>query len=96
MLIPSLTYSTVGKFGGKFGSEKNFPWKLMRSALADASLCIIGYPGHKCLLPGEYHNIAVKSKGIGGLTTKEISVLVEALKAGTMFIAKKSQGAYYV
>lgn len=67
----------------------------MRSALADGSLCIIGYPAHKCLLPGEYHNIAAKSKGIGGLTMKEISALVEALKAGTMFIAKKSRSAYY-
>lgn len=60
----------------------------MPSALANENLCIKGYPAHKCLLPGEYHNINSKSKGIGGLTQKEVLILVEALKAGTMYVAK--------
>jgi hypothetical protein len=60
----------------------------MPSALANENLCIKGYPAPKCLLPGEYHNINSKSKGIGGLTQKEVLILVEALKAGTMYVAK--------
>ncbi|KAG2744019.1 hypothetical protein P692DRAFT_20654448, partial [Suillus brevipes Sb2] len=43
----------VAQLGGKCAWDKNFPWKGMSSALADANLCIRGYPAHKCLLPGE-------------------------------------------
>ncbi|KAG2028587.1 hypothetical protein BDR03DRAFT_1019604, partial [Suillus americanus] len=42
----------VAKFGGKFGTDRTFPWKLMPNALADDNVCIKGYPAHKCLLPG--------------------------------------------
>ncbi|KAG1779251.1 hypothetical protein EV702DRAFT_1195228 [Suillus placidus] len=56
----------VAQLGGKCAWDKNFPWKGMSSALADANLCIKGYPTHKCLLPA----------------------LVDALKAGTMQVAK--------
>jgi hypothetical protein len=82
--------------GGKFGSDKNFPWKLMPNALADDRLRITGYPAHKCLLPGEYHSNTSKSKAIGGLMQKEISALVDALKSGAMVVTKvpaKFQGA---
>ncbi|KAG0706005.1 hypothetical protein DFH29DRAFT_1077381 [Suillus ampliporus] len=74
--------------GGKFVSDKNFPWKLMPNALANDRLRITGYPAHKCLLPGEYHSNTSKSKAIGGLMQKEISALVDALKAGTMVVVK--------
>ncbi|KAG1811367.1 uncharacterized protein BJ212DRAFT_1301907 [Suillus subaureus] len=60
----------------------------MPSALTNENFCIKGYPAHKCLLPGEYHNVNSKSKGIRGLTQKEVLILVEALKAGTMYMAK--------
>lgn len=60
----------------------------MSSALADANLCIKGYPTERCLLPGETHNENSKNKGIGALTQKEIAVLVEALKSGTMKVVK--------
>ncbi|KAG2124874.1 hypothetical protein DEU56DRAFT_916815 [Suillus clintonianus] len=72
--------------GGKFASDKNFPWKLMPNALADDRLRITGYPAHKCLLLGEYHSNTSKSKAIGGLMHKEISALVDALKAGIMVV----------
>ncbi|KAG1886337.1 uncharacterized protein F5891DRAFT_1201170 [Suillus fuscotomentosus] len=78
----------VGNLDGKFASFKNFPWIIMPSVLANENLCIKGSLAHKCLLPGEYHNIKSKSKGIRGLTQKEVSILVEALKAGTMFVVK--------
>ncbi|KAG1843040.1 hypothetical protein F4604DRAFT_1689634 [Suillus subluteus] len=78
----------VAQLGGKCAWDKNFPWKGMSSALADANLCIRGYPAHKCLLPGEAHNENSKNKGIGALTQKEIAVLVEALKSGTMQVVK--------
>lgn len=83
-----LTYITLAQLGGKCAWDKNFPWKGMSSALADANLCIKGYPTHKCLLPGEAHNENSKNKGIGALTQKEIAALVDALKAGTMQVAK--------
>jgi hypothetical protein len=60
----------------------------MSSALADANLCIRGYPAHKCLLPGEAHNENSKNKGIGALTQKEIVTLIDALKGGTMQVFK--------
>lgn len=60
----------------------------MSSALADANLCIRGYPAHKCLLPGEAHNENSRNKGIGALTQKEIAALVDGLKAGTMLVVK--------
>ncbi|KAG1901132.1 uncharacterized protein F5891DRAFT_1187824 [Suillus fuscotomentosus] len=81
---------TLEHCGGKFVSDKNFPWKLMPNALADDWLCITSYPAHKCLLPGEYHSNTSKSKAIGGLMQKEISALVDALKAGTMVVVKVS------
>ncbi|KAG1856838.1 hypothetical protein C8R48DRAFT_775782 [Suillus tomentosus] len=69
-------------------NDKNFPWKLMPAALVEANLCIKGYPAHKCLLPGETHNEISKKKGIAALTQKEVTALVDALKAGTMVISK--------
>ncbi|KAG1840054.1 hypothetical protein F4604DRAFT_1690916 [Suillus subluteus] len=78
----------VAQLGGKCAWDKNFPWKGMSSALADANLCIRGYPAHKCLLPGEAHNENSKNKGIGALTQKEIAVLMEALKSGMMQVVK--------
>ncbi|KAG1881295.1 hypothetical protein F4604DRAFT_1922317 [Suillus subluteus] len=78
----------VTQLGGKCAWDKNFPWKGMSSALADANLCIKGYPTHKCLLPGEAHNENSKNKGIGALMQKEIAALMDALKAGTMQVAK--------
>ncbi|KAG1789413.1 uncharacterized protein HD556DRAFT_1447028 [Suillus plorans] len=78
----------VDNLNGKFASFKNFPWIMMPSALANKNLCIKGYPAHKCLLPGEYHNMNSKSKGIRGLTQKEVGIIVEALKAGMMFVEK--------
>ncbi|KAG1821274.1 hypothetical protein DFJ58DRAFT_739232 [Suillus subalutaceus] len=78
----------VAQLGGKCAWDKNFPWKGMSSALADANLCIKGYPTERCLLPGETHNENSKNKGIGALTQKEIAVLVEALKSGTMKVVK--------
>ncbi|KAG2157709.1 uncharacterized protein EDB93DRAFT_1246765 [Suillus bovinus] len=78
----------VAQLGGRCAWDKNFPWKGMSRALADANLCIKGYPTHKCLLPGEAHNENSKNKGIGALTQKEIVVLMDALKAGTMQVAK--------
>ncbi|KAG1886297.1 hypothetical protein F4604DRAFT_1539616, partial [Suillus subluteus] len=60
----------------------------MGGALADANLCIRGYPTHKCLLPGEAHHKNSKNKGIGALTQKEISALAEALRAGTMHVTR--------
>ncbi|KAG1881253.1 hypothetical protein F4604DRAFT_1678839 [Suillus subluteus] len=78
----------VAQLGGKCAWDKNFPWKSMSSALADANLCIRGYPAHKCLLPGEAHNENSRNKGIRALTQKEIMVLIDALKAGTMQVAK--------
>ncbi|KAG1864822.1 hypothetical protein F4604DRAFT_1905288 [Suillus subluteus] len=64
----------VAQLGGKCAWDKNFPWKSMSSALADANLCIRGYPAHKCLLPGEAHNENSRNKGIRALTQKEIMV----------------------
>ncbi|KAG2739565.1 hypothetical protein P692DRAFT_20690649, partial [Suillus brevipes Sb2] len=78
----------LAQLGGKCAWDRNFPWKGMSSALADANLCIKGYPAHKCLLPGEAHNENSKNKGIGALTQKEIAALVDALKVGTMQVAK--------
>lgn len=69
-------------------NDKNFPWKLMPSALVEANLCIKGYPAHKCLLPGETHNEISKKKGIAALTQKEVTALADALKAGTMVICR--------
>ncbi|KAG2120775.1 uncharacterized protein F5147DRAFT_766668 [Suillus discolor] len=74
----------VAQLGGKCAWDKNFPWKGMSSVLADANLCIKGYPANRCLLPSEAHNENSKNKGIGALTQKEIVVLMEALKSGTM------------
>ncbi|KAG1843342.1 hypothetical protein DFJ58DRAFT_731631 [Suillus subalutaceus] len=76
----------VAMFGGKFGTNRTFPWKLMPNALADDNVCIKGYPAHKCLLPGESCRItsSAKSKGVAGLTQKEVTILVEALKAKSM------------
>ncbi|KAG1725304.1 hypothetical protein EDB19DRAFT_1947348 [Suillus lakei] len=56
------------------------------NALTNENLCIKGYLAHRCLLPGEYHNVNSKSKDIRGLTQKEVLILVEALKAGTMHV----------
>ncbi|KAG2159671.1 uncharacterized protein EDB93DRAFT_1099174 [Suillus bovinus] len=78
----------LGGLGSKTTWDKNFPWKVMGGALTDASLSIRGYPGHKCLLPGEAHSENLKNKGIGALTQKEVSALIEVLKAGTMHIAR--------
>ncbi|KAG0697545.1 hypothetical protein DFH29DRAFT_878605, partial [Suillus ampliporus] len=78
----------VAQLGGKCAWDKNFPWKSMPSALTDANLSIRGYPAHKCLLPGEAHNENSRNKGIGALTQKEIAVLVDALKEGTMHVVK--------
>ncbi|KAG2094827.1 uncharacterized protein F5147DRAFT_778854 [Suillus discolor] len=78
----------VAQLGGKCTWDKNFSWKGMSSALADANLCIRGYPAHKCLLPGEAHNENSRNKGIGALMQKEIAVLVDGLKAGTMQVVK--------
>ncbi|KAG2342175.1 hypothetical protein BDR05DRAFT_949145 [Suillus weaverae] len=73
---------------GKLTSDKNFPWKLMPNTLANDWLRITSYPAHKCLLPGEFHSNTSKSKAIGGLMQREISALVDALKAGTMVVIK--------
>jgi hypothetical protein len=83
-------YRTLAKFGGKFGTDRTFPWKLMPNALADDNVCIKGYPAHKCLLPGESRGItsSAKSKGVAGLTQKEVTILVEALKAKSMYVEK--------
>ncbi|KAG1897302.1 uncharacterized protein F5891DRAFT_1192000 [Suillus fuscotomentosus] len=78
----------VAQLGGKCAWDENFPWKGMSSALADANICIRGYPADRCLLPGEAHNENSKNKGIGALTQREIVVLVEALKSGTMQVVK--------
>jgi hypothetical protein len=60
----------------------------MSSALADANLCIRGYPAHKCLLPSEAHNENSRNKGIRALTQKEIAAPIAVLKAGTMQVIK--------
>ncbi|KAG1876193.1 hypothetical protein F4604DRAFT_1581105, partial [Suillus subluteus] len=69
----------------------------MLAALVEANICIKGYPAHKCLLPGEAHSKPGVNKGIGALTQKEISALVESLRAGTMRIIRfpsKDRGTY--
>ncbi|KAG1787799.1 uncharacterized protein HD556DRAFT_1198723, partial [Suillus plorans] len=86
---PNSTPNHDPQLGGKCAWDKNFPWKGMSSALADANLCIRGYPAHKCLLPGEAHNENSRNKGIGALTQKEIAALVDGLKAGTMLVVKR-------
>ncbi|KAG1902465.1 uncharacterized protein F5891DRAFT_1186586 [Suillus fuscotomentosus] len=80
----------VAKFGGKFGTDRTFPWKLMPNALADDNICIKGYPAHKCLLPGESHGVisSAKSKGVASLTQKEVTIIIEALKVKTMYVKK--------
>ncbi|KAG2353237.1 hypothetical protein BDR07DRAFT_1496652 [Suillus spraguei] len=79
----------VTDLGGKFTSDKNFPWKTMPSALAAGGLNIKGYPAHKCLMPGKSHDLMAKNnKGIGVLTYKEVAALVDAYKAGTMQVVK--------
>ncbi|KAG0695533.1 hypothetical protein DFH29DRAFT_879987 [Suillus ampliporus] len=83
-----LTSATLDNLDGKFASFKTFHGSQCPSVLTNENLCIKGYPAHKCLLPGEYHNFNSKSKVIGGLTQKEVLILVEALKAGTMYVAK--------
>ncbi|KAG1840555.1 hypothetical protein C8R48DRAFT_781748 [Suillus tomentosus] len=81
----------VTKLGGKFASDKNFPWKTMPSTLASGGLNIEGYPAHMCLMPGESHDPTSKNnKGIGVLTFKEVAALVDAYKAGTMRVVKSS------
>ncbi|KAG2352704.1 hypothetical protein BDR07DRAFT_1383980 [Suillus spraguei] len=81
----------VTKFGGKFASDKNFPWKTMPSALASGGLNIEGYPAHKCLMLGESHDPTSKNnKGIGVLMLKEVAALVDAFKAGIMQVVKSS------
>ncbi|KAG2096303.1 uncharacterized protein F5147DRAFT_778352 [Suillus discolor] len=81
----------VTKLGGKFASDKNFPWKTMPSTLASGGLNIEGYPAHMCLMPGESHDPTSKNnKGIGVLTFKEVAALVDAYKAGTMWVVKSS------
>lgn len=90
LIIQLIYYPTLAKFGGKFGTDRVFPWKLMPSALADDNICIKGYPAHKCLLPGEARGTTAnsKSKGVAGLTQKEVSILMESLKAKTMYVEK--------
>ncbi|KAG2078613.1 hypothetical protein BDR04DRAFT_1112775 [Suillus decipiens] len=86
----------VTKLGGKFASDKNFPWKMMLSTLASGSLNIEGYPAHKCLMSGESHDPTSKNnKGIGVLTFKEVAALVDAFKAGTMQVVKSSNTPNY-
>ncbi|KAG2136084.1 uncharacterized protein EDB93DRAFT_1106955 [Suillus bovinus] len=81
----------VTKLGGKFASDKNFPWKMMPSSLASGGLNIEGYPAHKCLMLGESHDPTSKNnKGIGVLMFKEVAALVDAFKAGTMRVVKSS------
>ncbi|KAG2053169.1 hypothetical protein BDR06DRAFT_1008817 [Suillus hirtellus] len=81
----------VTKLGGKFASDKNFPWKTMPSTLAFGSLNIEGYPTHMCLMLGESHDLTLKNnKGIGVLMFKEVAALVDAYKAGTMWVVKSS------
>ncbi|KAG2126327.1 uncharacterized protein EDB93DRAFT_1109721 [Suillus bovinus] len=46
---------------------------LTSCVLANENLCIKGYPAHKCLLPGKYHNINAKSKG--ALIASEIPMI---------------------
>ncbi|KAG2125536.1 hypothetical protein BD769DRAFT_1668790 [Suillus cothurnatus] len=77
-------------FRGKFGTDKIFPWKLMPSALADDNVCIKGYPAHKCLLLGEACDATSnsKSKGVAGLTQKEVTILRDSLKVKTMYVEK--------
>lgn len=62
----------------------------MPSALADDNVCIKGYPAHKCLLPGEARDTTSnsKSKGVAGLTQKEVSILMDSLKSKTMYVEK--------
>ncbi|KAG1859751.1 hypothetical protein F4604DRAFT_1930477 [Suillus subluteus] len=80
----------VAKFGGKFGTDRVFPWKLMPSALADNNICIKGYPAHKCLLPGEARDTTSnsKSKGVASLTQKEVLILMDSLKSKMMYVEK--------
>ncbi|KAG2747741.1 hypothetical protein P692DRAFT_201684006, partial [Suillus brevipes Sb2] len=69
--------------GGKF-ANRPFPWILMPSSLANDHLRIEGYPAHLSLMPGESHNINSRSKGVAGLTQREVNVLAHSLKAKTM------------
>lgn len=75
------------KQGGKFLSDKNFPWKTLSAELIRLRMMIIGYP-EDVLLPGGFHTTANKSKGISNLTLKEVAAVAAALKAGTMQIKK--------
>ncbi|KAG2056555.1 hypothetical protein BDR06DRAFT_969939 [Suillus hirtellus] len=88
-LMPSLTNDTAS-FGGKINSTKIFPWKLMPAVLVEANLSIQGYPMYKCLLPGEAHSKLALNKDIGALMQKEIVVLVDSLKSGTMHLTQFS------
>ncbi|KAG1724159.1 uncharacterized protein EDB91DRAFT_1255376 [Suillus paluster] len=78
----------AAKFHCTINSGKIFPWKLMLAALVEVNLRIEGYPVHKCILPGEAHSKHALNKGIGALMQKEIAVLVDSLKAGTMCITQ--------
>ncbi|KAG1853449.1 hypothetical protein DFJ58DRAFT_728198 [Suillus subalutaceus] len=82
----------VAMCGGKLGTVRMFPWKLMPSTLADDNVCIKGYPAHNCVLPGDTRGVTSqsKSKGVASLTQKEVTILVEALKAKTMYVEKVS------
>ncbi|KAG1846830.1 hypothetical protein F4604DRAFT_1936148 [Suillus subluteus] len=77
----------VADLGGKF-VDRPFPWILMPSSLANDHLRIEGYPTHLSLMPGESHNSNSRSKGVAGLTQREVNVLALALKAKTMRVVK--------
>lgn len=76
--------------GGKFQSDKNFPWKTLAAELIRLGMMIVGYP-EDVLLPGGFHTTANRSKGISNLTLKEASAVAMALRAGTMRIKKVSE-----
>ncbi|KAG2113975.1 hypothetical protein DEU56DRAFT_710401, partial [Suillus clintonianus] len=61
-------------------SDRPFPWILMPSSLTNDHLHIEGYPAHLSLMPGESHNSNSRSKGVAGLTQREVNVLALALK----------------
>ncbi|KAG1882250.1 hypothetical protein F4604DRAFT_1678649 [Suillus subluteus] len=81
----------AAKFSCTINSGKIFPWKLMPAALMEANLRIQGYPAHRCIFPGEAHSKLALNKGIGALMQKEITALVDSLRAGTMRITQFPQ-----
>ncbi|KAG1897604.1 uncharacterized protein F5891DRAFT_1191808 [Suillus fuscotomentosus] len=75
----------IDALSGKLTSNKIFPWKTLPSELTRMSMIIKGYP-EDVLLPGGFHTTI--NKGIANLTLKETSIVIAALKAGTMSIKK--------